>query len=106
MSEEREQELQAKFVKKELRSIQFSNERQSVAVEEAEKKQLLKDFQKKKLILNAKIQQMKKEGKNLNALQVNDDGYIEEADMIQEETQRIYSNPPQKKSKYNYLGRI
>ena len=38
MSEEREQELRAKFVKKELRSIQFSNERQSVAVEEAEKK--------------------------------------------------------------------
>lgn len=29
---------------------------------------MFKDFQKKKLILNAKIQQMKKEGKNLNAL--------------------------------------
>jgi hypothetical protein len=50
---------------------------------------LVKNFQKQKLILNAKIQQMKKEGKNLNALQVNDDGYIEEVDMIQEETQRI-----------------
>jgi len=50
---------------------------------------LVKNFQKQKLILNAKIQQMKQEGKNLNALQVNDDGYIEEADMIQEETQRI-----------------